>query len=279
MWSGWGIRTLSAGHVAYNPFSYQVGSVWPHDNAIIAAGFHNYGLDAEASQVARGLFDAAARFDSRRLPELFAGLERDAGSFPVQYLGANVPQAWSSAAVVHLISVFAGLEADAPNHTLRLRPALPPWLGDLHLDNLTVGDASVDLHITRHPDGTHAVDIGERHGELEVILDIDASNSPSADAGDLSDESHRPTARSRSIRWQGNRLQTQSSRIFRSWSLPTGAGPIGVPRCPESACSTASIASMRIVLMQIVSRSPVGRVASMSGLLLVVATEAFAHGG
>ncbi len=179
MWSGWGIRTLSAGHVAYNPFSYQVGSVWPHDNAIIAAGFHNYGLDAEASQVARGLFDAAARFDSRRLPELFAGLERDAGSFPVQYLGANVPQAWSSAAVVHLISVFAGLEADAPNHILRLRPALPPWLGDLHLDNLTVGDSAVDLHITRAPDGTHAVDIGERHGELEVILDSDASNIPS----------------------------------------------------------------------------------------------------
>ncbi len=105
MWSGWGIRTLSADHVAYNPFSYQVGSVWPHDNAIIAAGFHHYGLDAEAAKVARGLFDAAASFDSRRLPELFAGLERDEGSFPVQYLGANVPQAWSSAAVVHLVSV------------------------------------------------------------------------------------------------------------------------------------------------------------------------------
>lgn len=180
MWSGWGIRTLSADHVAYNPFAYQVGSVWPHDNAIIAAGFHHYGLDTEAAQVGRGLFDAAARFDSQRLPELFAGLERDPGSFPVQYLGANVPQAWSSAAIVHLIAVYAGLEADAPNHTLHLRPALPPWLGDLRLDHLTVGDASVDLHITRHPDGSHAVDIGDRRGDLDVILDGDAANRPAS---------------------------------------------------------------------------------------------------
>ncbi len=171
MWSGWGIRTLSAEHVAYNPFEYQVGSVWPHDNGIIAAGFHNYGLDDEASQVGQGLFDAAARFDSRRLPELFAGLDRDEGGFPVQYLGANVPQAWSSAALVHLVSVFAGLEADSANRILRLRPALPSWFGDLHLVNLNVGDAAVDLHIVRHTDGTHTVDIGNQRGELEIIVD------------------------------------------------------------------------------------------------------------
>lgn len=182
MWSGWGIRTLSADHVSYNPFSYQVGSVWPHDNAIIAAGFHNYGLDAEVAQVAQGTFDAAARFDSRRLPELFAGLERDEAGFPVQYLGANVPQAWSSAAVVHLVSVFAGLHADAPNHILRLRPALPQWLGDLHLDNLTIGDAVVDLHITRRADGSHTLDIGDCRGELEVILDSHPSNENKAAA-------------------------------------------------------------------------------------------------
>ncbi|MGH9075087.1 MAG: amylo-alpha-1,6-glucosidase, partial [Acidimicrobiales bacterium] len=101
MWSGWGIRTLSAAHATYNPFSYQLGSVWPHDNAIAAAGFRSYGLDAEAARVARGLFDAASRFASCRLPELFAGLERDPAGFPVQYLGANVPQAWASGAVVH----------------------------------------------------------------------------------------------------------------------------------------------------------------------------------
>lgn len=169
MWSGWGVRTLSANHASYNPFSYQVGSVWPHDNAIIAAGFRNYGLDAEAAQVTRALFDAAGHFDSHRLPELFAGLERDPGSFPVQYLGANVPQAWASAAVVHLITVLVGLEADASAHSLSVRPALPSWLPDVRLEQLSVGDASVDLHIKRRSDGTHDVHVDHRHGDLEVI--------------------------------------------------------------------------------------------------------------
>ncbi len=106
MWSGWGIRTLSADHVAYDPLSYQPGSVWPHDNAIAAAGFRAYGFDQEAATVAAGIFDATSRFASVRPPELFAGLTRDAGAFPVQYLGANVPQAWSSGAIVHLVDTF-----------------------------------------------------------------------------------------------------------------------------------------------------------------------------
>jgi glycogen debranching enzyme len=170
MWAGWGIRTLSAEHVAYNPFSYQLGSVWPHDNAIVAAGFRNYGLDAEAAQIARALFDAANQFTSRRLPELFSGLQRDAG-FPVQYLGANVPQAWACAAVVQLIAVLVGLDADAAARSLRLRPALPAWLPDITLEQLTVGDASVDLHITRRADGRHDLDVNNRRGTLEITLD------------------------------------------------------------------------------------------------------------
>ncbi len=113
MWSGWGIRTLSAGHASYNPFSYQRGSVWPHDNTFAAAGFRSYGIDEGVHLVARGLFDAAAHFASHRLPELFAGLERDPGSFPVQYLGANVPQAWAAGAVTHLLATLMGLEADS----------------------------------------------------------------------------------------------------------------------------------------------------------------------
>jgi glycogen debranching enzyme len=182
MWSGWGIRTLSSDHVAYDPFSYQLGSVWPHDNAIAAAGFRNYGLDAEATQVARALLDAASHFDSRRLPELFAGLSRDPGSFPVQYLGANVPQAWASAAIVHLISVLVGVVADAPTHTLRLRPALPAWLPDIRLEQLRVGSASVDLHLTRRSDGTHDLDVHNRRGRLEVTLEETASGRPAVDA-------------------------------------------------------------------------------------------------
>lgn len=168
MWSGWGIRTLSAAHPAYNPFSYQLGSVWPHDNVAAAAGFRRYGLNQETFQVARALFDAAGQFTARRLPELFAGLERDPGGFPVQYLGANVPQAWAAGAVVQLMAVLLGLDADAPAGVLRVHPALPEWLPLVRLERLRVGGASVDLEVTRQPDGTHSVDVEKRQGSLKV---------------------------------------------------------------------------------------------------------------
>ncbi|MGP8163045.1 MAG: glycogen debranching N-terminal domain-containing protein [Acidimicrobiales bacterium] len=159
MWSGWGIRTLSCEHVAYDPLSYQLGSVWPHDNAIIAAGFRAYGFDVEAAQVAAAIFDATAMFAYQRPPELFAGFARDAGGFPVQYLGANVPQAWSSGALVHLVTTLLGLEANAPSRALLVRPALPSWLGQVTLRQLRVGDAAIDLRITRATDGSHTVDV------------------------------------------------------------------------------------------------------------------------
>jgi glycogen debranching enzyme len=170
MWSGWGIRTLSAKHVAYDPLSYQRGSVWPHDNAIAAAGFRTYGFDDEANVVAAGIFDATSRFTSQRLPELFAGLTRDAGGFPVQYLGANVPQAWSSGAIVHLVTTLLGLEADAPNGVLRLHPALPDWMSELTLRQLRVGDASVDFRVARQPDGRHGVEVLAGGDGLEVKI-------------------------------------------------------------------------------------------------------------
>ncbi|MDP1794072.1 MAG: glycogen debranching N-terminal domain-containing protein [Acidimicrobiales bacterium] len=170
MWTGWGIRTLSADHPRYNPFSYQLGSVWPHDNVIAAAGFSHYGLDDQAAQVGRGLLDAAHQFTSHRLPELFAGLDRDPGGFPVQYLGANVPQAWAAGAVIQLISVFLGLEADAPARSLVVRPALPDWLPRIQLEHLVVGNATIDLTVTRQPDATHTMDVGIRRGHLEVRL-------------------------------------------------------------------------------------------------------------
>ena len=111
LWSGWGIRTLSSDHVAYNPFSYHTGSVWPHDNAVIAGGFRRYGYAAEAAKVAKGMFDAAERLAQYRLPELFAGLPRHEASFPVQYPGANVPQAWAASAILRLVAVLAGIHA------------------------------------------------------------------------------------------------------------------------------------------------------------------------
>jgi glycogen debranching enzyme len=174
MWTGWGIRTLSAKHPRYNPFSYQLGSVWPHDNVMAAAGFRHYGLDAEAAQVGMAMFDAASQFSAHRLPELFAGLQRDPGGFPVQYLGANVPQAWASGAVVQLVAVLLGLEADARAGTLLLRPALPEWLPTIRLERLSVGRATVDLQVTRRPDGGHDLDVSRHSGRLDVRL-ADAS--------------------------------------------------------------------------------------------------------
>jgi glycogen debranching enzyme len=146
-WSGWGIRTLSADHPAYNPFSYHTGTVWPHDNAIIAGGFRRYGLAAEAAQVARGILDAASHFVANRLPELWAGLPREDGSFPVQYLGANVPQAWAAATVLRLVAVMLGLHAvtDEAGSRLHVDPALPDWLPELTLTNLRAGRGSLDL--------------------------------------------------------------------------------------------------------------------------------------
>jgi glycogen debranching enzyme len=169
MWSGWGVRTLSSAHAAYNPFSYQLGSVWPHDNALIAAGFRHYGLDAEAARIARALFDAADRFSARRLPELFAGLDRDEGGFPVQYLGANVPQAWASGAVVHLMAILLGLDADAAAGELRLNPGLPDWLPQIGVDQLTVGSATVDLVVSRDADGVHKVEVTPGDSDLTVV--------------------------------------------------------------------------------------------------------------
>jgi glycogen debranching enzyme len=108
MSSGWGIRTLSAQHPAYNPFSYQLGSVWPHDNGIIALGFRRYGYASEAARIARDIVDAASHFVGYRLPELYAGVERRSGTFPVVYPDANVLQAWASGAVFHLLQAILG---------------------------------------------------------------------------------------------------------------------------------------------------------------------------
>jgi len=154
MRSGWGIRTLSARNPAYNPFSYQRGSVWPHDNGIIALGFKRYGFVAEAARVARDISEAASYFASYRLPELYAGIERQPGRFPVQYVGANVPQAWAAGSVFHLLQAILGLRADAPEGRLLIDPQLPTWLPDVTLHGLAVGHARVDLRFWRDAEAT-----------------------------------------------------------------------------------------------------------------------------
>ena len=166
MWSGWGVRTLSSDHPAFNPFSYQTGSVWPHDNAMIAGGFRRYGFHAEASRVAKGVFDAAERLVGYRLPELFAGLLQAEASFPVQYPGANVPQAWAAGSVLRFIAILAGIHAttDATGSRIYVNPSLPDWLPSLTIRNLRAGGGSLDLALS---DGD--VEVLSNTSRFEVI--------------------------------------------------------------------------------------------------------------
>jgi glycogen debranching enzyme len=168
MWTGLGVRTLSSGNPAYNPFSYQRGSVWPHDNGIIALGFKRYGFATEAARLARDVSEAASRFASHRLPELYAGIERRPGGFPVQYLGANVPQAWAAGSLFHLLQAVLGIQADAPHERLYVDPQLPHWLPEVTLHGVAIGSAQVDLRFTRVSESKSEWDATVRRGRVEV---------------------------------------------------------------------------------------------------------------
>jgi glycogen debranching enzyme len=167
MWSGWGIRTLSADNPAYNPFSYQNGSVWPHDNGIIAMGCRRYGFFDEAAMIARDISEAASYFVFYRLPELYGGIRREPGSFPVQYLGANVPQAWAAGSVFHLLRAGLGLEANAHTHTLYVDPVLPRWLPEVTLHNLRVATSTATIRFWRE-DNHSRFEVLSSDGELHV---------------------------------------------------------------------------------------------------------------
>lgn len=170
MFSGWGIRTLSSRHPAYNPYDYQVGAVWPHDNSLIALGFRRYGFPEEAARIAEGVFSAASWFQSYQLPELFAGLSRHPRAFPVQYREANVPQGWAAGSVIMLLQALLGLRADAPRGRVLLDPYLPEWLPALTLRDLTVGPARFDLEVRRDGGQTRAA-IDVREGSLDLVLE------------------------------------------------------------------------------------------------------------
>jgi glycogen debranching enzyme len=162
MWSGWGIRTLSAEHRSFNPYAYQLGAVWPHDNSIIAMGFKRYGFAAEVASVARDISRAASYFRNNQLPELYAGSQRDGTNFPVQYLGANVPQAWAAGSAFMLLQAMLGLVPDAPKGKLFIDPALPDWMPDVTLSGLTVGREQFSIRFWREGDTTlHEVLAGD----------------------------------------------------------------------------------------------------------------------
>jgi glycogen debranching enzyme len=168
MFSGFGLRTLSAKHARYNPLSYQRGSVWPHDTLLTAAGMVRYGLRNEAATLIRGVLDAACALEDSRLPELFCGIERELGG-PVPYAEANIPQAWAAAAAPLAVQLFLGIVPDAPNGRLYLDPWLPEWLDRLQIDRLAVGGDSVRIVVVRNGTETSIEEVEAKH--LEVVVE------------------------------------------------------------------------------------------------------------
>jgi glycogen debranching enzyme len=170
LFSGWGIRTIGAGEPRYNPMGYHVGSVWPHDNALIASGMARYGMASEVTRVFTGLFDAAMYFDLHRIPELFCGFPRDEGQGPILYPVACAPQAWSAAAVFLMFQACLGLHIDAIGSGISLmRPSLPPFLNRAKITNLRAGSASVDLLVVRHERDV-TVNVLRRDGDIDVTV-------------------------------------------------------------------------------------------------------------
>ena len=173
-YSGWGTRTLAADERAFNPVGYHTGSVWPHDNAVFAAGLRTYGFDEAFLRVFDGLLEAATSFAAYRLPELFAGFSRTDYEDPVPYPVACSPQAWAAGALPSLLIAGLGLTPDALQRTLRIRrPMLPRHLSRLALHGLRVGAASVDLlfeRVTGRPDRVALTDV-HIDGDLEVALE------------------------------------------------------------------------------------------------------------
>jgi len=173
MWSGWGIRTLAAGQPAYNPLSYHDGTVWPHDNALCAMGMASYGMTRQAGEVLSGLWQAAQNFRYLRLPELFCGLPRDDGGFPVHYPVACSPQAWSSAAWFLLLRGALGIFPDAPRGMLRISvPHLPSWLDEIVLEGVRVGASRVTLRFVRGPKSAFAEVVDVQGAPLRVRIEL-----------------------------------------------------------------------------------------------------------
>lgn len=168
--SGWGIRTVAQGEARYNPMSYHDGSIWPHDNALIALGLARYGLKHAVEHLFKGIFDAASYMDLRRLPELFCGFKRERRSGPTLYPVACAPQAWASATPFSLLEAALGLECDAEAREIRLRnPRLPAFLNEVIVRDLSLGESSVDLRICRHDEDV-SLEVMRTRGKISVSI-------------------------------------------------------------------------------------------------------------
>jgi len=172
LFSGWGIRTLSSKMAGFNPIGYHLGSIWPHDNAICAAGMWRYGFRNEAARVAGVMVEATQFFRDARLPELFCGFDRADSPYPVPYPVACSPQAWAAGSIFQLLGAMLGMQPDAANDELRMiAPTLPEWLPEVRIENLRVGEAVVDLLVRRN-DGSTGVEVLRRTGDLSVVVRV-----------------------------------------------------------------------------------------------------------
>ncbi len=172
MFSGWGVRTLSTSEKRYNPIGYHLGTVWPHDNSLIAAGMRRYGFDAAAYRIFYGLFEASSYFEQYRMPELFAGFPKDMFSEPVHYPVACHPQAWAAGSLPYMLQTLLGLKAEAFEKRLRIvRPILPHFLETLDIQRLKVGKAELDLRFSRTEKNRVDVTILRQDGELDLCVE------------------------------------------------------------------------------------------------------------
>jgi glycogen debranching enzyme len=169
--SGWGIRTLAKPTIAYNPMSYHNGSVWPHDNAIIAEGFRRIGRPHDAHAIMLELLQVAQCEPDYRLPELVCGFDRDGAHRPIDYPVSCSPQAWASGAIFQLIKACANLIPDGANNTLFVvDPCLPDWLGRVEMRGLRVGTAVIDLCFTTD-NGISSCQVLHKSGKAKVIIE------------------------------------------------------------------------------------------------------------
>jgi glycogen debranching enzyme len=168
--SGWGVRTLATSERRYNPMSYHNGSVWPHDNGLIALGFARYCLRQPLLALLEGLYDSSIVFELHRLPELFCGFARRAGEGPTLYPVACNPQAWSSAAAFALLGAALGVSFHPEIGQIRFtRPALPHFVDELRIAHLRMGAVSVDLHFRRHGHDA-ALTVLRKVGDVEIVV-------------------------------------------------------------------------------------------------------------
>jgi glycogen debranching enzyme len=171
--SGWGIRTLSAAHPAFNPMSYHNGSVWPHDNAIVVLGMALYGHARTAIPVVRAIYEAGVQTEYQRLPELYCGMTRGRGQRPVAYPVSCSPQAWASGSLFMLLQAMLGIYAEAPARVLHVRdPVLPDFLNQLTVSGLAIGGTRVSLQFRRHGSRTLANLLSLDGDRLQVRIEL-----------------------------------------------------------------------------------------------------------